>query len=286
MVRLLSGPWRSDLAGIASSARESVLIVAPFIKEEEAAWFCEQLRPGVEVITLANISTDAVGASALDLAALRHLAEASPAARLVALSNLHAKAFVADETAAIVTSGNLTRSALDRNIEYGVLFHEPDLVRIVRGDLLSFERLRSQVDAATLAELEPLETELREARARVSDSAPRATRQRFKNALRQARPAFASMQVGDRSAHAVFGDAIQFVLARGPQTTKAIEEEVRQLLPDLCDDSEYFFIKGVRYGKTWKRRLRHAQQHLKRRGTVTYEARDRTWSLVRETDAH
>ncbi|MDE2669040.1 MAG: phospholipase D family protein [Chloroflexota bacterium] len=284
MVGLLSGPWRSELAGIASAARESILVVAPFIKEEEARWFCEQLRPGIEVITLANINTDAISASALDLAALRHLAEASPTARLVALSNLHAKVFVADETAAIVTSGNLTQSALDRNIEYGVLLREPDLVRTVRADMLSFERLGSRVDATTLADLSPLETELREARASVSASAPLATRRRFNEALRQARPAFASVQVGDRSAHAVFGDAIQFVLDRGPQTTKEIEEEVRQLLPDLCDDTEYFFIKGVRYGKTWKRRLRHAQQHLKRRGIVAYEARDRTWFLVREAD--
>ena len=280
MVRLLSGPWRSDLAGIASATRESLLVVAPFIKEEEAAWLCKQLRPGIEVITLANINTDAVSASALDLAALRRLVEVSPLARLVALSNLHAKVFVADDTAAIVTSGNLTRSALDRNVEYGVLLSEPSLVQTVREDMLSFERLGSQVDATTLAELAPLETELRKARASVSDSASRATKQRFRAALRQARPAFASMQVGDRSAHAVFGDAIEFVLARGPQTTKAIEEEVRQLLPDLCDDSDYFFIKGVRYGKTWKRRLRHAQQHLKRRGAVTYDSRNRTWALA------
>ncbi|MXY35444.1 MAG: hypothetical protein F4052_06715 [Dehalococcoidia bacterium] len=284
MVGLLSGPWRSELAGLASAARESILVVAPFIKEEEATWFCEQLRPGIEVITLANISTDAISASALDLAALQHLAEASPTARLVALSNLHAKVFVADETAAIVTSGNLTRSALDRNIEYGVLLREPDLVRTVRADMLSFERLGSRVDATTLADLGPLERELRDARASVSGSAPLATRRRFNEALRQARPAFASVQVGDRSAHAVFGDAIQFVLDRGPQTTKVIEEEVRQLLPDLCDDSEYFFIKGVRYGKTWKRRLRHSQQHLKRRGIVAYNPQHRTWSLVREGD--
>ncbi len=280
MVGLLSGPWRNDLASIASAARESLVVVAPFIKEEEATWFCKQLRPGIEVITLANISTDAISASALDLAALRRFAEVSPASRLVALSNLHAKVFVADDKAAIVTSGNLTRSALDRNIEYGVLLHEPELVRTVREDMLSFERLGSEVDARTLSELAPLEKELREARASISDSAPISTRQRFRAALNRARPAFASMQVGDRSAHAVFGDTIQFVLARGPQTTKAIEEEVKQLLPDLCDDSEYFFIKGVRYGKTWKRRLRHAQQHLKRRGSVTYNPQDRTWGLV------
>lgn len=286
MVRLLSGPWRNDLAGIASSARESVLVAAPFIKDEEAAWLCEQLRPGIEVLTLANISLDAVSTSALDLAALRRLVDVSPSARLVALSHLHAKVFVADETAAIVTSGNLTRSGLDRNLEYGVLLRDPGLVRTVREDMLSFEGLGSEVDGATLAELAPLEAELRKARASVSDSAPRATKQRFRAALREARPAFASAQVGNRSAHAVFGDAIQFVLARGPRTTKVIEEEVRQLLPDLCDDSDYFFIKGVRYGKTWKRRLRHAQQHLKRRGIVAYEAHDRTWALARQENAH
>lgn len=280
MVRLLRGAWRQDLASIASAATRSVLVVAPFIKEEEAAWFCERLRPGIEVVTLANINAEAISTSALDLAALRCLAEASSAARLVALSNLHAKVFVADETAAIVTSGNLTRSALDRNLEYGVLMHEPELVRTVRTDMLSFERLGSSVDTATITALAPLEVELREARASVTASAPRATRRRFAEVLRQARPALAAVQVGDRSAHAVFGDAIQFVLARGPQTTKVIEREISQLLPDLCDEDDYFFIKGVRYGKTWKRRLRHAQQHLKRRGIVAYNAGDRTWELV------
>ena len=181
---------------------------------------------------------------------------------LIALSNLHAKVFVADGAAAIITSGNLTRSGLDRNLEYGVLLKEPELVQTVRKDMLAFARLGSQVDAATIATLAPLEEELRRARADITQRAPRSAKRRFNEVLRQARPALASMQVGDRSAHAVFGEAIQFVLARGPQPTKAIEREVSRLLPALCDDSDYFFIKGVRYGRTWKRRLRHAQQHL------------------------
>ena len=278
-VQLLGGGWRSDLSALAALARRSVLVVAPFIKEDEAMWFCEQLGAGVEVTTLANVDAEAISTAALDLAALRRLAEASPSAMLIALSNLHAKVFVADEAAAIVTSGNLTRSGLDRNLEYGVLLKEPDLVQTVRKDMLAFARLGSQVDAATIATLAPLEEELRQARADMTRSAPRSAKRRFNEVLRQARPTLASMQVGDRSAHAVFGEAIRFVLAGGPQTTKSIEREVSQLLPALCDDSDYFFIKGVRYGRTWKRRLRHAQQHLKRRGIVTYDASRRTWEL-------
>lgn len=163
-VQFLGRAWRNDLAGIVSSAGRSLLIAAPYIKYDEAAWLCALLHPGIEVVTLANIDAEAVSASALDLTALRRLAEASPRAKLIALSNLHAKVFVADENAAIVKSGNLTRSGLDGNFEYGVLLRKTGLVRTVRKDILSFTRLGSRVDANTIAELAPLEAELRQAR--------------------------------------------------------------------------------------------------------------------------
>ena len=280
MIQLLNRPWRNDLAALASTADRSVLIVAPYIKYAEARWFCKLLRPGIEVITLANIDAEAVSTSALDLAALRCLAEASPSAKLIALSNLHAKVFVADENVAIVTSGNLTRAALDRNLEYGVLLNETGLVRAVRSDMLSFTRLGSQVDTSTITALTPLETELRQARSNITSSATPAAKRRFAEVMRQARPALASIQVGNRSAHAVFGEALQFILSRGPQTTKAIQQEVRLLMPTLCDEPEYFMIKGERYGKAWKRRLRHAQLHLKRKGIITYNTSERTWALI------
>ena len=281
MIQLLSGAWRSHLADIASAASRSVLVVAPYIKDNEAAWLCNLLRPGIEVITLANLDREAVSTSALDLAALQRLAQVSPSSRVIGLSNLHAKVFVADEKAAIVTSGNLTRSGLDSNIEYGVLLRQPRIVRAVRRDMLSFTPLGSQVDADTLAKLLPLEPELRSARANVDRSPTPGAQRRFDEVMREARTALVSAQLGNRSAHAVFGDAIQFVLAKGPQSTKVIEEEVRQLMPALCDENEYFMIKGVRYGKTWKRRLRHAQLHLKRRGILAYNSSAKTWALTR-----
>ena len=282
MVQFLSRAWRDDLAGVVSSAGRSLLIAAPYIKYDEAAWLCELLHPGIEVVTLANIDVEAVSASALDLAALRRLAEASSRARLIALSNLHAKVFVADEKAAIVTSGNLTRSALDSNLEYGVLLRKTGAVRTVRKDILSFARLGSPVDANTIAELAPLETELRRAKADIESSAAPDARRKFAEAMRQARPLFASTQVGSRSAYAVFGEAIRFLLASGPQTTKAMQQAVSRLMPVLCDDREYLFIKGERYGKAWKRRFRHAQLRLKRKGVISYSPSTKTWALVRQ----
>lgn len=89
MVQLLGQGWRNDLASVASTASESLIIAAPYIKDSEAAWLCELFHPGIEVITLANVDAEAVSVSALDLTALRRLAQASPSAKVVALSNLH-----------------------------------------------------------------------------------------------------------------------------------------------------------------------------------------------------
>lgn len=280
-VEFLGRGWRPNLESLASTASESLLIASPYIKVGEAQWICGKMHPGVEVTTLANIDADAVSTSALDIAALVVLASASSSSRIVALPSLHAKVFVADDRSAIVTSGNLTRSGLDTNIEYGVLFRDSKRVRHVRKDMMDLARLGSSVSATAIAELEPLEAELREARAHVDESAAPSAKRRFEDAVSQAQPAFAGTHVGNRSAHAVFGDAIKFVLASGPRTTTAIKQEVRMLLPALCDDRKHFFINGEPYGREWHRRLRHAQQHLKRKGIVAYDSKRKTWQLAR-----
>lgn len=279
MVRLLNGPWRNTLAEMVSNASRSILLAAPFIKQQEADWLCDLIPESVEVTTLANIDPDAVSSSALDMEALERLAEASASAELFALSSLHAKVFVADNDAAIVTSGNLTSAGLDRNREYGVLIERAALVRSVRKDFQALTTLGSRVDGTTLGELKALEDGLREAKAASISDETRRARRNFADVLRDAKPTFAQAQVGDRSAHAVFGDAIRFVLASGPQTTKAIEAEVSRLLPLLCDDTEILYIRGERYGKAWKRTLRHAQQHLKRTNVIERDAATELWAL-------
>lgn len=279
-VSLVGSAWRKELETLARAGRQSVLVAVPYIKRDEAAWFCECLRPGVELIVMANISLEAVGSRALDLTALELLAECSPRAKLIALPNLHAKVFIADGRMALITSGNLTFSAFNRNIEYGVLLRQGELVRKARGDMLAFTRLGSEVEAASLAELVAMESDIRQAAADLRSSAKPSAKRKFDEVMGRSKPVFAAAQVGDRSAHAVFGEAIQFVLERGPQTTKLIQREVAEMLPALCDESDYFYIRGERYGRTWKRRFRHAQLHLKRKGVLAYDTRTKMWRLA------
>ena len=280
MASLLKRGWRDELGRLTGAARRSLLIAAPYIKEDAAEWFCGQLRPGVAVTTLADIKRDSLASAALDIAALVRLGAASPASRVIALPSLHAKVYVADETAAIVTSANLTRSGIDRNLEYGVLLDDPALAGSVRDDMLAYARLGSEAAADTIAGLAPIEAELREERAqRDADGSPGPQR-RFDEAMRRAHKPIAEAPIGKRSANAVFSEGVRRALAHGPLPTTAIYEEVRAMFPDLCDDSEELVINGDRYGAAWKRTLRNAQVHLRRRGDARYDPATRTWRLA------
>lgn len=283
--KLLNLPWREELRAVASSARQSFIVVAPFIKDDAAEWLCGLLQPGVRLLTLAHLNVRAVRTSALDVTALRLLAAASSASRLFSVPNLHAKVFIADDQAAIVTSGNLTTSALDRNREYGVLFHEKEAVQEIRAHMLALTSIGSPVDLEVIESLIPVEAELRNAEAELVRSATPAAQQHFNAIVKRAHPMLVATQVGSRSANAVFGEAIRFVLSKGPlagapQKTPAIEREVQRLLPDLCDDSEELIINGQRFGKRWKHRLRNAQQHLVQSGVLVHDSSTRQWSLV------
>ena len=247
------------------------------MKHDAAEWLRRQLPAGVALTVLTRIRADAIASEVLDITALLHLAEASETARIVALPNLHAKVFVADASSAIVTSGNLTRAGLDTNLECGVLLRESPVVAAVRDRMRSFARLGSEVGRGTLADLLPLEKKLRSAYAQSEEAVePEASRQ-LASLLHQAKPRLVGTQVGNRSANAVFAEAIRFVLARGPRTTAELGPEVKQLLPDLCDDDEVLVINGESYGKKWKHRLRNAQQQLKRQGVVAYDPETKLW---------
>ncbi len=281
MVQLINRGWRSNLAEIAEAAEESLLVAAPYVKEDEAVWLCSLLRQDVEVLTLARMELQAISSSALDVEALLRLARASPTSKIIALPNLHAKVFVADEKSAIITSGNLTRSGLDTNIEYGVVLRERTQVRTVREDMLNFARLGSAVSPDAISDLLPLQATMREAEAEVARSTPLEAKRRFDEIMWQAKPAFAAMQVGSRSANAIFGEAIQLALAEGPQPTAVIHERIRQMLPDFCDDTEDRVINGVHFGKKWKHNVRNAQQSLKGRGIIVRDSVTETWALTR-----
>ena len=62
--------------------------------------------------------------------------------------------------------------------------------------------------------------------------------------------------------------------------TTAIHEQVKTLLPDLCDDSMPLIVNGQPYGTAWKRDVRHAQLTLKRKGAISLDKNTGLWALA------
>ncbi len=100
----------------------------------------------------------------------------------------------------------------------------------------------------------------------------------FSRTLHQARSKFLGAQVGARSAHSLFAEAILYTLAQGPLETDQLHPKVQSLLPDLCDDDVELIINGQRFGKRWKHAVRNAQQYLKRSGQIVFDGQ--RWHAV------
>lgn len=172
---------------------------------------------------------------------------------------------------AIVTSANLTSAGLDHNAEYGIEIENPYFVKQIVQDMREYASLGSSVPYEVLSHLADVGADLVYEYERMERSAGAEFRRQFNAKLRSASVEFIATQVGHRSAHAVFCDAILYALRNGPMTTRQLNSEIQQLLPDLCDDSVELVINGQRFGKRWKHQVRNSQLGLKRRGEAIFD---------------
>lgn len=61
-------------------------------------------------------------------------------------------------------------------------------------------------------------------------------------------------------------------------STEALHARIKDIHPDICDDSINRVINGQRFGRLWKHHVRNAQQFLKRRGEIMLQ--NGRWQLV------
>jgi hypothetical protein len=279
---LRTSPFRGHLETLFDSATEELLVASPFIKTREAEWVCNRLaRNGRDKTVHLQVLTDVRSANvlggSLDIAALRILNSGLKRSEIINVPRLHAKVYVADESCAIITSANLTPSGLGSNLEYGIGINDATIVRDVRHDLQLYATLGNRLTLETIGELEKVSDELRSEYKAVEKSAERRVRQKFNQALRHADTQFLRAQVGSRSAHGLFADAMLYLLSFGPMSTREIHVKLKHLLPELCDDSTELVINGQTFGKKWKHVVRNAQVFLRRAGRIVRH--EKGWAL-------
>ena len=286
----VKSPWVATFDQFAGSIKGSAIVAAPYITREPVERLVSKLgarRRSVRLELLTNLSSDSAVGGSLDVGALAWLCEKAPNTTVRHLRYLHAKAYVADDHLAIVTSSNLTNGGLHRNHELGVAITAPEAVRDIATDLTEYGELGVLVPGDDLATLGDIAQQARERRSAVqaassgdSKNGPDEIARTIDERLIELRTAGEEFRSDPRgSITGQFADAVRYVLRRyGPLPTSEIGPLVRTLKPELCDDEVDRVINGQSFGKRWKHDIRNAQQQLKKDGIIALE--NRKWRLV------
>jgi hypothetical protein len=281
--QIVRSPWTEAFRTLVSTVRDDLMLVSPFIKSratEQIALDLERrgVKDRVSVRVFTNLRPESALSGSLDLEALVDLGKALPKVELTHLPGLHAKAYIADNRVAIITSANLTEPGLMGNLEYGVAFSEEQVVTEIRRDFEGYGLLGARVESrdveSLLTEISELKRLLKKAEQPVRSQARRA----FDEKLKATRFQVLRHRARGRTTHAILSDTILFLLARCPLRTTELHPLIQQLHPDICDDSLDRVLDGVHFGNRWKHYVRNAQQFLKRQRQIRFDG-DR-WHLA------
>lgn len=281
---LLKTPLRDDFSRLFRQASQTMTVVSPYINRYGLGVLLEAIGSRPErchISILTSISVNNIRSGSLDVQALAEFCQSYSQCTTHNLPGLHAKAYIADSSRAIITSANLTYGGLVRNHEYGVLISDKDVVGQIDLHMREYSSLGGRVSLEDLISLAEQAKVLRTAdnEAEKSLRATQAWRILSKqidalgdNLLRQ--------RVRGKSVNAIFSETIRFVLKHGPLPTEELHAQVQAIHPDMCDDRIDRVIDGQHFGKKWKHMVRNSQQFLKRREQIRYDSREGVWRLV------
>jgi phosphatidylserine/phosphatidylglycerophosphate/cardiolipin synthase-like enzyme len=271
--QVLTSPWASSFYELVESAQEQLLIASPFLSNQPLTKIVRILCAkspvtDIRVEVLTNLAVDSLLSGVLDMVI------SLPSTSVTYLPGLHAKVYVADARTAIISSGNLTTSGLTTNYEYGVLLRDPLMVEKVRDDLTKYGSLGNRVPLETLEVLAQATEDLKVVRQRAERSINASLRKEFEERTEQAKLELLRARAQGKTTHGIFTDTVLYLLEQeGALTTSELHPLVKQILPDMCDDSIDRVIGDVHFGKKWKHYVRNSQLALRRRGIIDHDGR-------------
>ena len=282
-MRPILSPWADTFDEFARSIRCRAIVVSPYITKQPLTRLAQALseKSDPKITLLTNLSTDSILHGPLDARSIAEFYKDFPATNVRHLPGLHAKAYVADNHTAIITSGNLTSNSLHQNYEYGIQIHDSQMVQSIARDLADYGELGSKVTLDDLDYLAGALESLEEKHENALNSAQAIARREFEKQLESAHESLRNLraQPGE-TANAIFARTILYILKKGPTATRDIHPVIRSIHPDLCDDHIDRIINGVHFGREWKHRVRGAQVDLRRKGLI--ELAEGRWRLVKQ----
>ncbi len=272
------------LMELVRGVNSSLFIASPFITRwplEQVARVLNAQSRLLHTHILTNLFNGSDGTGSLNVDALVEFSEHVGPTTVSHLPSLHAKVYIADNHAAIISSANLTTGGLRENLEYGVLLRDEETVKRIRKDFEDFALLGCSVPRAILVNYANDIRQLQQDYRTMEDSASREARAKLTKGLAQSQVTLLKARARGKTTNGILMNTILFLLERnGPLLTEDLHPCIQAIHPDICDDAIDRVIDGVHFGKRWKHYVRNAQQGLKRRGQIEL-CSDGRWHLLR-----
>lgn len=133
MYKLLKNPTESIFMSLLSSAKDEVLLCAPFIKKDIIQNILKNKKNTTKLIVITTCNISSFIRKASDIEAIEVLLDKG--IKVYNHQHLHAKVYSFDCEKAIITSANLTYSGMNKNYEYGILVDDKETVFSIDDDL-------------------------------------------------------------------------------------------------------------------------------------------------------
>lgn len=277
--QLIASPIERTIKELLQEAKESLFISTPYIKSYGTKLLLSNAKTK-QLSLLTNLSLKNVSGAGFDFESLLMLGNHFEIT-VSSLENLHAKIYIADTSLALVTSANLTLGGLRENYEYGILIRDSDTIRALRTDMLHYFSLGNIFQEHVLIGIrEDIQTIKRLKAELDQTSQGRRLRQALRSTEENYQYKIFSNHVQDRTINSIFSETILYLLHRhGALSTRQLHGFVKEIHPDICDDTIDRVINGQHFGKKWKHMVRNAQQSLKSSGLI--HLNNAMWELVR-----
>lgn len=282
MLDLIRSPFKPAFEEFVNSITTDCLICSPYITFGPIRMLVKtilekKLDKDVRVDVLTDISLRTLVQGATEISALLYLFENHLNVSVTYLPRIHAKVYISNKSSAIVTSANFTDSGETRNLEYGVKINNSVIVQDIQKDIAEYKKLGAEVTAVQLEQLHTQVENLRKEIQAEQETISRKIQTRLKEQERDVEDTLIRMRVKDRSVNSIFSETILYLLARKPMTTEELHLLIKDIHPDICDDTLDRVIDGKHFGKLWKHQVRNSQVYLRRTGAIYYDKGTRLW---------
>ena len=278
----ISSPWEGKFEDFYRSITRSAILVSPYITAEPLELLAVNVSQvsSIQFKILTKLDPTSILQGSLDVNAIINFCNKFPETRVSHIPDLHAKIYVADDHTAIITSGNLTQSSLSRNLEYGIRLRDKQLVSEICRSLQEYEASGMELYLHQLKQFSNFSREIESDRSAFTSTSAE-IKTNFDRLIKSAQDEIKELIGGEgESIPSIFRRSVRFALRDGPLPTNEIYKRVQSLRPDLCDDSNYAFINGVKSEVRWKHQIRQAQYILQKKNQVEHDSVKKEWKLI------